>query len=177
MANTILYGGRSIGFIPDGSTNFDIATIQGNILELGTIVGTFTVGESVSQATSGATGVVGGWNGLKLVLTQMTGTFDTSHVVTGGSSTAHGIPSTVNYAFANGIRLSAVDFKPSGPGDTLVVRSKTATGSPIFLRADVTGGGIHQAVDGRPLRRMPFVKASEQVWATPASVVVMFQYD
>jgi hypothetical protein len=177
MANTILYGGRSIGFIPDGSTDFDIATIQGNILELGTIVGTFTVGETVTQATSSATGVVSGWNGLKLVLSQMTGTFDITHVVTGGSSTAHGIPSAVNYAFIRGIRLTAVDFKPSGPGDTLVVRRKIATGAPIFLRADTAGGGVHQAVGGRSLRRRPYVKASEQVWATPASVVVMFEYD
>lgn len=177
MANTILYGGRAVGFIPDGSTNFDIATIQGNILELGTIVGTFTVGESVSQATSGATGVVGGWNGLYLSLTQMTGTFDTTHVVTGASSTAHGIPSAVNYAFPRGIRLTATDFKPSGPGDTLVVRSKIATGAPVFLRADAVGNGVHQAVEGKPLRRMPFVLASEQVWGSPASVVVMFEYD
>jgi len=66
-----------------------------------TITGTFQLGETVTQATSGATGVVialdsdfaGAPSGI--TVNAITGTFDTSHVVTGGTSGATGTPSTI----------------------------------------------------------------------------------
>jgi hypothetical protein len=56
-----------------------------------TPTGTFVLGETVSQATSAATGVVA--NGI--TVKSITGTFDTSHVVTGGTSSATGTPSSI----------------------------------------------------------------------------------
>lgn len=65
-----------------------------------TITGTFQVGETVTQATSGATGIVidAGTNFSPIIgitVGSVTGTFDTSHVVTGGTSGATGTPTTV----------------------------------------------------------------------------------
>ncbi len=177
MANTIQYGRRVLNIIPDGATDFDIQTCQSNRLPLNTVVGTFTVGETVTQATSGATGIVGTWDSVNkvLILTQATGTFDITHVVTGGSSAAHGIPSEVGFAFPNGLRVSTVDFKPSQATDTLVVREDSATGTIIYARGDATGGGIHKPV-AVPLRVKPYIKASEQVWGTPANVIIFLEF-
>ncbi len=179
MANTVQFGRRVLNIIPDGSADFNIQTCQSNRLPLNTVVGTFTVGETVTQAVSGATGIVGAWDSRNRVLTlnQATGTFDTTNVVTGGTSTAHGIPSEVSYAFPNGLRLSAVDFKPSQATDTLVIRENSATGTFIYARRDATGGGIHKTTGGRSLRVKPYIKASEQVWGTPANVIISLEYD
>lgn len=65
-----------------------------------TITGTFQVGETVTQATSGATGIVVD-NGTNfgtiggITIKTITGTFDTSHVVTGGTSSATGTPTSI----------------------------------------------------------------------------------
>jgi hypothetical protein len=180
MANTIMYGKRTVTLIPDGSANFDITAIQAPVLELNTVVGTFTVGETVTQATSGATGVVRKWDpvALKLHLTQMTGTFDITHVVTGGSSTAHGIPTAVPVAFLNGLRLSAVRFTPSMGNDTLIVRGRGLATGPVMLSLiAVAGADEDKMVALRSVREKPYILASEQSWNTPANVRVMFEYD
>lgn len=55
----------------------------------GAFTGTFVLGEAVSQATSGATGVILAIGTQKLVIGTVTGTFDgSSHVITGGTSGA-----------------------------------------------------------------------------------------
>jgi hypothetical protein len=179
MANTISIGTRTITIVPDGSTNFDIATLQSNIFPLNTIVGNFTAGESVIQATSSATGVVVRWDAVNgvLWLTQMTGTFDATHVITGASSAAHGIPNEVKYAFPDGIRLSAVDFYPSVSNDTLIIRERAATGSIIYERKDVGGGGIHKATGGRSLKVKPFILYTEQVFSTPSGAKIILEFD
>lgn len=61
----------------------------------GTQTGTFVVGESVSQATSGATGIVLAAASTGIVVGTVTGTFDATHVVTGGTSSATMTPSSV----------------------------------------------------------------------------------
>jgi hypothetical protein len=180
MANTIQYGRRSITVIPDGATDFNITTIQDPCLLLNTVTGDFTVGETVTQATSGATGIVKKWNphSLQLYLSQMIGTFDIAHTVTGASSTAHGIPSVVSYAFPNGIRLSAVRFTPSMGNDTLVVRGKgLATGPILFSLIAVSGADENRSVGGRSLREKPFIGYAEQTWNTAASCRIVLEYD
>ena len=177
MANTIQYGRRVVNMISDGSSSFDITTVQGNALPMNTVAGKFTVGETVTQATSAATGIVSKWSRNVLVLSTMTGTFDITHTVTGGSSGATGIPNEVGYAFPNGIRLSAIDFKPSGALDTLLVREKNTVGPYIMVRGDTTGSGIHKSTGGRSLRVKPYILYSDQSWATPANVLVSFEYD
>jgi hypothetical protein len=60
-----------------------------------TPTGTFVLGETVSQATSAATGVVIAVAANGITVKSITGTFDTSHVVTGGTSSATGTPSSI----------------------------------------------------------------------------------
>ena len=65
---------------------------------MGAITGAYTVGETVTQATSGATGIINAINGASnqiLYLTNVTGTFDNTHVVTGGTSGATATPTTI----------------------------------------------------------------------------------
>lgn len=179
MANTIMYGRRSIDIVPDGITDIDIATMQSPRLPLGSVSGDFTVGETVYQATSDAFAVVARWDRqtMNLFLSQMTGTFDSTNVVTGATGGATGIPSEVAGIFQNGIRVSAVDLKPSRVGDTLVIREKTATGAFIYMRGDSSGGGIHKSTGGRSLRVKPYIAVADQTWATPGDVVIMLEID
>lgn len=177
MALNITQGRRTVTIIPDDSTDFDIATMQAWALPLGTVVGAFTVGEAVSQAVSGATGVVYAWKNSTLYLTDMVGTFDTTNTVTGAASTATGIPSEVRTAFPAGIRLSAVDFIGSSDTDILVIRDKIATGPIVYSRRDVGGGGLHQAKGGRSLKCRPYIAAADCQFQTPANVRIILEYD
>lgn len=179
MANAITIGHREVVIVPDGSTNFDITTIQNSKLPMGTVTGDFTVGETVTQAGSSATGVVYAWDAVAktLHLVSMTGTFNITGQVTGGSSGATGTPKEVMTAFPNGLRLSAIDFRPSANNDKLVVRQKTAYGATLFSRIDTTGGGIHQAVGGRSLRTKPYIVASECTFSTPGSTMIRLEFD
>jgi len=61
-----------------GYVDFDISTASG----------TFQIGETVTQAVSGATGVVSKVFTDRLILHSITGTFDTTNTVTGGTSGA-----------------------------------------------------------------------------------------
>ena len=64
-------------------------------LNLGAITGAFQVGETVTQATSGATGTVYSISGTTMIATGISsGPFDTSHVVTGGTSGATSTPAS-----------------------------------------------------------------------------------
>lgn len=179
MANAISISVRQITIVPDGSTDFDITTVQSNMVALTAVTGTFTAGETVTQATSGATGVVYSWDAKNqvLYLVSMAGVFDATHVVTGGSSAAHGIPVGIPYGFARGIRLTAVDFSPSGTNDILVIREGKAVGSVIFKRTDVAGGGVHQAVEGKSRRRLPYIVATDCSFAVPANAKIILEYD
>ena len=66
-----------------------------------TVTGTFVLGETVTQATSGATGIVVdpgtnfGSPTVGITIGTVTGTFDTTHLVTGGTSAATGTPTSV----------------------------------------------------------------------------------
>lgn len=66
---------------------------------LGVITGTFQIGETVTQATSGATGIVialgTDFSANGIVVDTITGAFDTTHTVTGGTSDATMTPSSV----------------------------------------------------------------------------------
>lgn len=177
MALDITLGRRTVTIVPDGVADFDITTIQSWALPMNTVVGNFTVGESVSQAGSGATGVVYAWKNQTLYLTNMVRTFDATNTVTGGSSGATGIPTEVHAAFPNGIRHSATDFIGSSLTDVLVIRDRSATGPIIYDRRDVGGGGLHQAKGGRSLKCKPFIAAADCQFQTPANARIILEYD
>lgn len=179
MANSISLGRRTVTIVPDGSTNFDITTIQSNMFRMLSQSGAFAVGEAVTQAGSGATGVVRRWDPVSqlLYLDSMTGTFDATNVVTGAISAAHGIPFSVQAAFPNGIRLSDVRFGSSGANDKLIIRDRIATGPIIYSVLDTSGGGKHQGVGGRSWKTKPFILASEQVYSDVSKALIILEYD
>jgi hypothetical protein len=168
--------GNDAGLI---GTDFNITRVQTNRLVLNTITGTFVVGETVTQATSGATGVVFKWKPEigYLMLEKMTGTFDATHTITGGTSSATGIPNEVMYSFPDGLRLSAVDFSGSETGDTLVMREVNAAGAIVMPRRTDDGKGLHKAVGGRSLRVKPYIKVTDCVWNNPALVTIVLEFD
>ena len=178
MANTITIGGRSITIVPDGVTDFDITTIQTNRFPLASVTGTFTVGETVVQASSGATGIVARWDKIQknLWLYSMTGTFDATNALTGASSGAVGTPIEVAYAFPGGIRLTQVALKGS-PGDHLVVRNNRATGELLFNRADHHGTGVGESIGGKPLRAKPYIAAADCAFGDVEQVTISLEYD
>ena len=161
-------------------SDIDLTRMQSGRLVLNTLVGTFVVGETVTQATSLATGVVYRYDPSVpwLILVKTCGTFDATHTITGGTSGATGIPNEVMYSFPNGMRLSAVDFAPSEAGDTLLIREGNATGPLAFpRRRDVSNAGIHKAVGGRSLRVKPYILAADQEWGVPANVRIVLEFD
>lgn len=183
MANTIQYGRRSITIIPDGSTAFDLATVLSPLLQLNTLTKNtawYVAGESVSQASSGATGIVDAFDlaSGNLWLNQIVGTFNATNLVTGGTGGATGIPSVVPYAFPDGIRLSAVRFTPSGVGDILVIRGKgKATGPRLFDLYAKDSSDISRSVGGRSMRENIYILESECTFAVAANVRIVLEYD
>jgi hypothetical protein len=89
------YGVVSGGYL---STETPVtATVYGGMLTFNTALatGTFTQGETITQATSGATGIVTSVQTGYLYYKSTSGTFDTSHLVTGGTSGATMTPTVV----------------------------------------------------------------------------------
>lgn len=80
--------------VPDGIGHF-IPYQLATTVKTGAFTGTFVLGETVSQATSGATGVVLVIGFHALVIGTVTGTFDATHVITGGTSGATATASAV----------------------------------------------------------------------------------
>jgi hypothetical protein len=159
-------------------SDFDVCRVQSGQLELGSVVGTFVAGETVTQATSGATGVVFSWQPYRLNLVRTLGTFDATHTITGATSSATGIPNRVDWAYPDGIRLHSIDMGSSQTGDTLIVRDRTASGAiafPRHLESDDTG--YPRSVSGFATRVKPYIKASEQSWGVPANVQIVLEFD
>jgi hypothetical protein len=159
-------------------SDFDVCRVQSGQLELGSVVGTFVAGETVTQATSGATGVVFSWQPYRLNLVRTLGTFDATHTITGATSSATGVPRRVDWAYPDGIRLHAVDMGSSQAGDNLIIRDRTADGGIVFARhleADDTG--FPRMVSGFATRVKPYIKASEQNWGSPTNVQIVLEVD
>jgi hypothetical protein len=89
------YGAVSAGFL--GSETPVTATVYGGMLtyNANTLTGSFQQGETITQATSGATGVVTSTQTGYLYYKSTSGTFNTTNVVTGGTSAATMTPSAV----------------------------------------------------------------------------------
>ncbi len=117
---------------------------------LGTASGTFVLGESVSQATSGATGVVLAVTTAGITVGTVSGTFDTTHVVTGGTSSATMTPSSVvtnNKIF--GVSNQAVastdsDYATSG----VALNMSTSVKVQDYLNIPVSAGTATTLLEG-----------------------------
>ncbi len=166
-------GGVASHFHALGTTDGEIALKDAvtSRIYFGVVTGgPFVVGESLSQATSAATAVVSGVNlSLNFVdVTTVAGTFDATHVVTGGTSGATATPSLTLvslYATANDIYLiqsvetqAGTNLIVGGPGSTLaagrvrhpifndsnleVLASASASSLTVTYAVQVTGSTI-----------------------------------
>ena len=101
-----------------------VTNMSGTELDFAAITGTFQIGETVTQATSGASGKVIYYDfaNLKIYVNTVTGTFNTANLVTGATSGAHGTPtyqsgSTAQYLVqwdcAGGDNFYFVSVKPT----------------------------------------------------------------
>lgn len=96
------------------------------------------------------------------------------HIVPDGS-TVYDITSV----FSNGVRLTGITFYPSAVNDVLEVRDGSATGTVICKLISVAGGVIKEYINSG-MTYKPYIKvpaAGENVWTTPASVRIIFEYD
>jgi hypothetical protein len=121
------------------------ATVYGGMLTFNTALatGTFTQGETITQATSGATGIVTSVQTGYLYYKSTSGTFDTSHLVTGGSSGATLTPTVVggqsNYvlvlsSLSGNISAGASIQFATGDTSAYVIRAvSTATVNSVSL--------------------------------------------
>jgi len=81
--------------------------------------------------------------------------------------------------FLHGIRLTGILFYPSAANDVLEVREGSATGTVISKMFSTTGGTLKEAISSG-MTYKPYIKAAaggENVWTTPASVRIIFEYD
>lgn len=81
--------------------------------------------------------------------------------------------------FPNGLRLTGIIFYPSAVGDILEVRNGSATGT-VISKLNSAGGGVlkEYIINGQTYK--PYVKvpaAGENVWTTPASIRIIFEYE
>lgn len=63
---------------------------------IGTVVGTFQIGETVTGGSSGATGVISAFTATTITLTTVTGTFTNAETITGVTSAAHAAISAIS---------------------------------------------------------------------------------
>jgi hypothetical protein len=105
----------------------------------GTLSGAFANGETVTQATSGATGVVNAvWTPLAVIifLKNVTGIFDNVHVITGGTSTATGIADIVDNGFVP-IELGDMDHKYFDIPEDIIAITKIFAPFDSRISADI----------------------------------------
>lgn len=109
--------------------------IDTRTLTLTSITGTFTVNETVTGATSTATGTVIKVNLGSIVIRPLTGTFSSSESITGGSSTATATTTNVSINTGSGILFSEI---PTSGSVIYVVHEGNATYNLVPAAASVS---------------------------------------
>jgi hypothetical protein len=80
------------------------------------VSGTYTVGETVTEATSGYTGTVQSYSSGTLVIDDLSGAFTAGRVITGGTSSATGTSSSITEIYAHPLPSDFEDILPLGAG-------------------------------------------------------------
>lgn len=140
----------------------------------GTPTGTFVVGETVSQATSSATGVVVSVSASGITVKSITGTFDTSHTVTGGTSSATMTPSSIlvnNKIFGVSLEsIATTDSNYATSGQYIGV--STPVKVLDYLTIPVSNGTATQALEGTYVNVDPAHPGSVDVTAVGTQIYV-----
>jgi hypothetical protein len=161
------YGAISSGFL--GSETPVTGTVYGGMLTYNpnAATGSFTQGETVTQATSGATGIVTSVQTGYLYYKSTSGTFNTTNVVTGGSSGATMTPSAVGGQANYILVLSSVSAVPQ-------------TGASIQFATGDTGAYIISAVSTATVNSVTvYIVTLAQQKVTPSTdgVVANIRYN
>ena len=126
--------GTQLSFILDDGTKiileFELATFE---ISIGSITGTYSIGETVTGGTSGATGVYISNTASTMVLKTISGTFQSGETLTGGTSSA---TSTSSSTLSSSAASSSV-------GNKYFVRanvSNNATADNIFTALNAISG-------------------------------------
>ena len=132
------YGAVSRGY--DSTEAPVTGTVYGNMLTINTIslVGTFQVGETITQATSGATGTVTSVQTGYIYYKSTSGTFNGTNVITGGTS---GATATVTAATGQANYLLVLSGLTAAPtvGASLQFTNGADSGGAYVIQA--TSGG------------------------------------
>ena len=129
------------------SGTFDLRRFEYRIITFTTISGSFSLGETVTQAVTGASGVVVAVvAGVSLEMTDVSGTFDATNILTGGSSGATGTATSLLVEQAStdlGSGLSAGEFglamSTEGGLDRIPTSVRPALeGVPVEITGDKT---------------------------------------
>jgi hypothetical protein len=130
----------------------DVDAVQNNfgvLLAMGTVTGTYSLGETVTQASSGATGVVTYYDfaNYRVYVKSVTGTFNTSNIVTGGTSGATATPATISNS---GTSMDLTQWDEAG-GDNLDFISIKASQGLVGLDISRASNNLdirHEYFDG-----------------------------
>ena len=161
------YGAVSSGYL---STETPVtATVYGGMLtyNVNTLTGSFTQGEAITQATSGATGVVTSVQTGYLYYKLTSGTFNTTNVVTGGTSGATMTPSAVGGQANYILVLSSVSAVPQ-------------TGASIQFATGDTGAYVISAVSTATVNSVSVyivTLAQQKVTASTDGVIANIRYN
>ena len=118
----------------------------GAVTELSTIDSLFTIGETVTQASSGATGKVVSTADTRMTVTNVSGTFNTSNIVTGALSDMSTTPSAVTTgASANLTSLGENFGGAKSVSITTEVIGVTTESTVNLTRSDVADGTNNNA--------------------------------
>lgn len=120
------------------------------VIQYNTLVGIFTVAETVTGGTSGATGVIVSNGGGQMIVKLVTGTFQVAETITGGTSgaTAHTLTIPQWQTIAAPVNAVNATFVAKGVAQVatqLEVNAGTAigtTGASLFVRPDMLPGAI-----------------------------------
>jgi len=76
--------------------------------------------------------------------------------------------------FPGGLKVTGIKFYPTALNDTLIIRSKTATGGILCKMKDTLNAGLVDTSFGGGIWMFPYLYITEQTFGTPANAVVMF---
>jgi hypothetical protein len=117
------------------------------------ITGFFQIGERVTQATSGAVGYMVSWinrSGAEMVVVNTSGTFNGTNTLTGLTSGATAVPTSV-------VQVGAVD--PNG------IRCAFGASPTGFNRVIITGNHVEAVLDGSGQGEIP-ISVTDATWVT-----------
>lgn len=139
------------------------------------LTGTFVLGETVTQTISSATGIVLAQSTVGVTLGSITGTFDATHLLTGGTSGATATASalvTNNKIF--GLSLTEVTSTDSDYADKTFIGISTPVKVLDFLYIPVSNGTATQLIEGSYVNVDPANPGSVNV-ATPGTQIYVYQ--